>query len=172
MRVQRRRAVEDILIGIVVGVIIAGIITIRVLLTVKARKKPTGVELGPDEEKIAQMYARTKDVRLKGFILSSSAYDGILTLGDKRLLYSRYNGKRVSATFEPEDILSIEIGKTGLLIKTPTIVMGYRDKWGKEKTITWAVPASILVGLAPFQKSYDNAHTAESFADLLRKWKK
>jgi hypothetical protein len=164
---------EDIIAGVIAGVVIVGILTIRIMLTAKSRRKPTGPELEPGETRIADAYGKSRDIRIKGFTLSaSSAYEGVLVLTDRRLLYSKYNGKKIVLSLEPGDVLKIEIGQTGLIFKTPTIVVTYHDKKkNKEKIVNWAIPAIISVGMMPFPKTYNNPHTAESFAKLLQEWK-
>ena len=70
-------------------------------------------------------------------------------------------------------MLRFEMGQTGLIFKTPAIIVTYHDKMkDREKKVTWSFPPQIMKGVTMFQKTYDNPHTAESFARLLRGWKK
>ena len=143
----------------------------------KAIERPSGLKLEPGEAKIGEMYGRTRDISLPGFIVSGSAKEGKLILTNRRLLYGRFDEKRIALSLEPREVTSVSVESARnikfLQLKAPVLVAMYLDKKkNRQKTVTWTVPAFASVSGLMGSTKYPNPHTAESFLALLNNWKR
>jgi hypothetical protein len=146
----------------------------------KAMERPSGLGLEPGETKLGEMFVRTKDIALGGFIISGSANEGKLILTNKKLRYGRFDEKKIALSLEPSDIISIsaEAGQKGTLlkflqVKAPALIATYLDKTRSvEKTVTWTVPAQVSVSGLIGSTTYPNPHTADSFLALVNDWRR
>ncbi|MDI6792880.1 MAG: hypothetical protein QME81_08455 [bacterium] len=160
------------IVTIAAFVLAAIIIIIAARMGRKAIKEPKGIKVEAGETRIGEMYGKTRDITLGGFTAAGSALEGKLILTNKRLVYGRYDEKGIVLSLEPKDVLSIEVGQKGLLIKSPTLKVTYTPKKGKQaEVITWTIPSETAVTGFLTTHRYKNPHTAESFATLLHQWK-
>ena len=157
-------------------VVAAIVIIIAIYLGRRAMERPKAISLDPDERRIGEMYAKTRDVTLGGFTAAGSAIEGKVILTSKRLIYTRYDEKRHAFAIGPNDLISVEVGEKGFLKKTPTLRIAFsRGPRRKPKVVTWKVPEKATAAgnslLFMSDKTYKNPNTAVSFAALLEKWK-
>jgi hypothetical protein len=141
----------------------------------KAMEKPVGITLESGEKRIGEMYVSTRDIALGGFHWEGTGLEGKLVLTNRRLMYSKFDEKRIALTLTPADVVSIESGQKGMIIKSPVLIVKYTDrKKNKPRIVTWTVLPSVTVGGFGMvgQKKYESPHTAESFLSLLNEWKK
>jgi hypothetical protein len=141
-----------------------------------AIEQPKPFVMDTDEKRITEMYGKTRDVKLRGFTIAGSAFEGKLVLTSKRLIYTRYDETRHALSITPKELISIEVGETGWLSKTPSLKISYKRSGRKKpKTITWAVPEKVKVEgmwlVFIKDKSYHNPNTPEKFARLLDRWR-
>lgn len=135
----------------------------------RAMERPAGLRLRPREAKVAELFVKTRDISLGGFYWYGSGREGKLALTNKRLLYCRFDERRIALSLEPHDVIKFEVSEKGVVFKAPALVVDYaepRKPRGKTRKITWT-----LLSVAPGIKRYTNPHTAESFAALLTSWK-
>lgn len=157
-------------------IIAAIVIVIGISLARKAVEHPKQVPLAPDENRLGEMFGKTRDVTLGGFTAAGSALEGKLVLTTKRLLYTRYDEKWHAFTIVPDDLISVEVGQTGFLFKKPTLKITFlRGRRRKKKVVRWVVPEKATVAGNPLlfvgDKSWVNPNTAASFSELLKTWK-
>jgi hypothetical protein len=130
------------------------------------------LDLAPDEDRILQMFARTRDFKFRGFMVSGSAYDGKLVLTSSRLVYTTYDEKRVGATFSPEQVLAIETGKHGFPVKFPSLTLTYRPVSGSPASrATWSRPGVTMGPPGHLITETGESATVEEFVARLREWK-
>ena len=150
------------------------IIVIAAYFGRKAMEKPVGITLGAGEKKIGELYVETRDIKLGGFHWEGSGLEGKLVLTNQRLMYSKFDEKRIALSLEPGDVVSFETGQKGLIMKSATLKIKFVDKKkNKTRAATWTIlPAFTVSGFGAIgSKRYENPHTAESFTALLNKWK-
>ena len=144
----------------------------------KAIEKPAGLKLEPGETKLGEMYVRTRDISLGGFIVSGSANEGKLILTNQRLLYGRFDEKKIALALEPRDLVSVKAESAQTLIKfvqvkAPVLIATYLDKKkNQQKTVRWTVPTHASVSGLIGTTRYPNPHTAESFLVLVNDWRR
>ncbi len=173
-------------IGISVALIL---VVVGIILGRRSMRKPKQIPLAPDEKRLGEMYGKTRDVTLGGFIAAGSAFEGKLVLTSKRLVYTRYDEKHHAFTISPNDLIGVKVEdislndliglkveEKGMLAKKPTLRITFScGARRKPKTVTWLVPEKVTVAgntlVFMGDKSYDNPNTATTFAALLERWR-
>jgi hypothetical protein len=156
-----------IALGIVAFIIILGRKSFEKSLKTKMLKLETG------EERLGEMFAKTRDLNFRGFLLSEYGREGKIVLTTKRLIYCTYDEKKVALSICPDEILELKIGQSGRFVKYPSLKLRYKIT-GKDKVVTWTIPEKKVVDGNPLifmqAKTYKNPHTPESFGALLKVW--
>ena len=135
----------------------------------KAMEKPVGITLQESEQKLGELYVETRDLKLGGFHWEGSGLEGKLVLTNRRLMYSKFDERRIAVSLEPADVTGIESGQKGLVMKADILKITYNDKKkNKARTATFKVLSSFTAG----NKTYHNTSNAASFTGLLNSWKK
>jgi len=173
----------ETLIGIVVILVVVGVIvlsrrfSLQALVLRKGTKimeQPSQLPLEADEQRVAEMYAGSRDVTLSGFTVVGSALEGKMILTTKRLVYCRYDEKGIALTIRPSDIQNIDTDQYKDVLSTTYYLMITFTAPGSKKprSVRWNVPGEAVINEFPLgMKRFKNPQTAENFATLLRQWK-
>jgi hypothetical protein len=90
--------------------------------------------LEPDEERLGELFVFNRDLRHKGYI-PTSPNEGKLILTTTRLLYCWYDERKVTSSFTPSDISSLDLlnKREAFILKKPVI----RMKLKNNKEVYW-----------------------------------
>jgi hypothetical protein len=156
---------------IALGIVVFIIILVRKSFEKSLKTKMLQLETG--EERLGEMYVKTRDLNFRGFLLSEYGRDGKLVLTTKRLIYCTYDEKKIALSIPPDEILELKIGQPGRIVRYPSLKLRCKIN-GKDKIVTWTIPEEKVVDGNPLvfmqAKTYKNLHTPASFGALLKDW--
>lgn len=155
-----------------ITVIAVGAILLLFSWLARRRMANAKLTLPAGEQRLGEMWGRSRDVTFGGLVLAGDATTGKVVLTSRRLLWVRLDEKKIGLALGRDDLERIEVAAKGFVGKEPALVVHYRIP-GKKKPrkITFTrIEAASGPGL---NQSFGNAEnpSIEAFAATVDRWR-